>query len=278
MSFSPSKKKLVYSKMGQRKLLLMEVKFLTKYGHLAQTVIYAGAAPGRHIPFLAELFQNHTFHLYDPREFHIDNVDHPRIHTHQELFTNEHSSSSGTDILFISDIRRSVEDKTREEIDNIIVGDMQMQMKWTISMQPRACMLKYRLPSTFTPDDIDFPYLEGEVWEQPWAPLVTYESRLVATAPYQLSHHNKEEYMENMKTWSQIRHKERQHKIPLKRCPGLCYCEECNREITIWKEYGAKSNTDISNLIRRCSTRTSPLGRHKRWKYATPNSWIPVSE
>ena len=38
---------------GQRKLLFSEIEFLTLYGHLAKTVVYAGAAPGMHISFLS---------------------------------------------------------------------------------------------------------------------------------------------------------------------------------------------------------------------------------
>src|SRR6185312_13213560 len=40
---------------GQRKLLLSEILFLTRWGHLGKTVVYAGAAPGSHIPYLSTL-------------------------------------------------------------------------------------------------------------------------------------------------------------------------------------------------------------------------------
>jgi hypothetical protein len=39
-------------RFGQRKLLLGEVAFLNKYGHLASLVIYVGAAPGKHVLYL----------------------------------------------------------------------------------------------------------------------------------------------------------------------------------------------------------------------------------
>jgi hypothetical protein len=51
---------------GQRKLLLTEIEFLTRYGHLSDTVIYAGAAPGTHTAVLAALFPKHKFHLHSP--------------------------------------------------------------------------------------------------------------------------------------------------------------------------------------------------------------------
>ena len=46
--------------------------FLTEYGHLANTVIYAGAAPGAHIPYLSFLFPKHKFILVDPNEFNFN--------------------------------------------------------------------------------------------------------------------------------------------------------------------------------------------------------------
>lgn len=56
---------------GQRKLLMVEIYFLTTYGHLSKNVIYAGAAPGMHIAFLSHLFKDHKFYLYDPSEFRL---------------------------------------------------------------------------------------------------------------------------------------------------------------------------------------------------------------
>ena len=38
---------------GQRKLLLSEIEFLTLYAAPGDLVLYAGAAPGGHIPYLA---------------------------------------------------------------------------------------------------------------------------------------------------------------------------------------------------------------------------------
>ena len=55
---------------GQRKLLFSEIEFLTLYGHLAKTVVYAGAAPGTHINYLSkELFPEHKWVLVDPAPF-----------------------------------------------------------------------------------------------------------------------------------------------------------------------------------------------------------------
>ncbi len=71
---------------GQRKLLLSEIEFLTVHGSPGCVVIYAGAAPGTHIPYLVKLFPEvKCFVLYDPADFAVTNSE--RIEVHQGFFT-----------------------------------------------------------------------------------------------------------------------------------------------------------------------------------------------
>jgi hypothetical protein len=69
---------------GQRKLLLSEIEFLSLFIPQLRArspppkrivVVYAGAAPGTHIPYLFDLFDNRTgdlqFALFDPAYFSI---------------------------------------------------------------------------------------------------------------------------------------------------------------------------------------------------------------
>jgi hypothetical protein len=73
---------------GQRKLLMCEIEFLCKHAKSGDTVVYAGAAPGRHILTLAELlFPELDFQLYDPAPFNIRPSRNVGIH--QECFTRE---------------------------------------------------------------------------------------------------------------------------------------------------------------------------------------------
>jgi hypothetical protein len=72
---------------GQRKLLLSEIEFLTHYAEPGITVVYAGAAPGTHIPYLAGLFPGVSFVLVDPNKFNC--VSSGRIVVRQEYFTHE---------------------------------------------------------------------------------------------------------------------------------------------------------------------------------------------
>ena len=61
---------------GQRKLLLSEIQFITLYWDNLDVpipiLVYAGAAPGLHIPFLSQMFPEAEFHLYDPANAHPD--------------------------------------------------------------------------------------------------------------------------------------------------------------------------------------------------------------
>lgn len=76
---------------GQRKLFLSELYFLTKYSKLGKVVIYAGAAPGTHIEYLATLFPEHIFLLVDPCHYDIKptGLPHKEIILVNDYFTNE---------------------------------------------------------------------------------------------------------------------------------------------------------------------------------------------
>lgn len=67
------------------------------------TVLYVGAADGKHINIYNKLFPNVKWILYDPRDFMIKEND--KIEIHQEFFTDELCEKyKGVD-AFISDIR-----------------------------------------------------------------------------------------------------------------------------------------------------------------------------
>jgi len=169
---------------GQLKLLLSEIRFLTEFNELGTVVVYAGAAPGHHIAYLASLFPEHTFELYDPCEFSTILEGHPRVHCHREYFTNsmakelgEHFADDG--ILFISDMRtadhRLMSD---EENEQCIVRDNEAQKEWVQAMRPRKAMLKFRCPY---PDRIAGPsrYLDGDLWLQSFNRRSGTETRLI---------------------------------------------------------------------------------------------------
>jgi hypothetical protein len=54
---------------GQLKLLLSEIDFLTDFARHGDTVVYAGATCGSHLPILARMFKDLrlSWHLFDPQ-------------------------------------------------------------------------------------------------------------------------------------------------------------------------------------------------------------------
>jgi len=169
---------------GQLKLLLSEIRFLTEFNELGKVVVYAGAAPGHHIGYLAELFPEHRFELYDPCEFSKSLDGHDRIAVHREYFTNSLAAELGTKwkeegVLFISDIRTADHRQmTEEENEACIMKDNEWQKQWVQAMKPKKAMLKFRCPY---PDRIAGPsqYLDGQIWIQSFNRRSGTETRLI---------------------------------------------------------------------------------------------------
>ena len=175
---SPHREILIH--WGQKKLLLSEIEFLTKYGHLSNIVVYAGSAPGTHIDYLVKMFPDHKFILYDPRDFDVR--DSPRIEKHKQYFFAK-DAKKYKGILFISDIR-TAEDEIPDDDD--IIQNMNMQKEWVNIMKPAMSMLKFRLP--YTPGKTK--YLDGDIYLQIYAPITSTETRLITDGKKQKIYDN----------------------------------------------------------------------------------------
>jgi hypothetical protein len=178
--------------LGQLKLFMSELMFLSRMiDDGDETVVYAGAAPGQHISFLAKLFPDAKFELWDPREFKVKRL--PNIETHKGFFTNEVAETyaerrkNGEKILFISDIRdRSVvaseaimkKDETEgmDADEKLISTDMLLQKEWCDRIRPKAAFLKFRFPWKSGNTN----YYDGKIYLQPYYSIAT-ESRLLVT-------------------------------------------------------------------------------------------------
>ena len=200
---------------GQRKLLLSEIEFLTICWNPTTVpnplCVYAGAAPGTHIPILSMLFPSIVFHLYDPREFSIKATD--KITIYQEYFTDDVAQryANRSDVFFICDIRtacysdietkklssfgirkfdnrgnpignqqliRKAHKEAQVENEDQIWVDMTMQQNWVMIMNPEEAFLKFRLPYALDGKDRIVQYLQGMVYWQAWAPQTSTETRL----------------------------------------------------------------------------------------------------
>lgn len=163
---------------GQRKLLVAEIEFLTTYHSQADVCVYIGAAPGTHIPFLAQLFPFLRFILVDPSSFAIS--ESYNVIIHQIFATPEFCSTfRSMKTILISDIRTADHRiMTPSEVDACIQRDMELQKQCVIAQVPVACMLKFRLPWSAGSST----YLKGKVFFPIWGPQTTTESRLVCTS------------------------------------------------------------------------------------------------
>jgi hypothetical protein len=173
---------------GQRKLFLTELAFMNMFWDPTTIpnpiVVYAGAAPGTHIPFLLELYPEISeLHLYDPRDFASSLKSNPKIHVYQEYFTDETAKhwSNNKNVLFISDIRTAdyTVAESLDQNEEQIMQDLIMQETWYKLMQPAQAMLKFRLPYPGGTRPNTMQYLNGHVMRQPWAPQTSTETRLI---------------------------------------------------------------------------------------------------
>ena len=169
---------------GQRKLLITTLQFLTRSWDPSRVpnpvVVYAGAAPGKNIQIVSDLFPTATFHLYDPAKFSVRPTS--SINLYNQYFTDADATkwSNRSDIFFISDIRtadyRTMDETTNEQT---IWQDMLDQARWYHIIKPVAAHLKFRLPYPNKGIPNVVKYFPGQVFKQPWAPQTSTEVRLV---------------------------------------------------------------------------------------------------
>lgn len=189
--------------LGQLKLLISEIMFLTKKASDNDLVLYVGAAEGYHIYKLAEMFPTLTFDLWDPGKFGVDKRGNIRIFN--RFFTNKIASSyvnksdkSKSDILFISDIRsleiaNKIGQETMNEYNKIIDDDNNRQLKWVQIIKPKSAFLKFR-PAY---DSKITKYLDGEIYLQAYSPKSS-ETRLLTSNYSKLVDYDDAEFDEKM--------------------------------------------------------------------------------
>ena len=172
---------------GQRKLLMTEIFFLSKYklqylpplenitynkydvptDKNIPIVLYMGAGPGNHCVLLCKLFKGVVYHLYDKTPFDkkLINYGFKNVFLYNELFLDEQEkkyiklSKKGYTIYLISDIR-SFDDDKKEEIVGI---NQEMQNHWITHINPVASMVKFRALY----DSNNITYLDGKILLQP---------------------------------------------------------------------------------------------------------------
>ena len=166
---------------GQLKLLLSEIEFLTPFYGQSLCVIYAGAAPGLHVPMLARMFPSMHFVLVDPAPSFVANGEYCNVEVIADFMTDtlagDFAAKYGPNLLFISDVRvgATVENESDDAQQQRIQRDMDAQRGWLMVMRPLSSILKFRLPWCGGMSK----YLSGRIHFPVYGKSLTHEARLV---------------------------------------------------------------------------------------------------
>jgi hypothetical protein len=169
----------------------MEILFLTKYGHMSDTIVYVGASPGQHILQLKILFPKHKWILIDPRPISIK-IRNDDIFLQKCMTTTMAEQFKHKKYLLISDVRSCSMDgelygMPLNDSDTLVQNDMDNQLDWVQAGKFVMSSLKFRLPwdNKFT------HYLDGELHCQPWIGEFSTETRLFTTGSTMRFYSNK---------------------------------------------------------------------------------------
>jgi hypothetical protein len=222
-----------------------------------------------------------------------DRADGGGIYIINEIFTVELAQQigalveAGRDVLFISDIRTVVSGKRTSDLD--ILWNSAQQFIWHRLIRPRASMLKFRHPfhidesvtslqqGAWSADiglaremglDLlanykarQFHYLDGTIKLQPWAPVMSSETRLVVPRDAKIRDYSPSSNYDDRLFWYNTvdrlfcHHANADANIEL----GFDHCADCSLESVIWREYrrrfGGKSVQQhvlmLCNVLRR---------------------------
>jgi hypothetical protein len=236
--------------LGQRKLLISEIEFLTEVlstNNATAMVVYAGAAPGSHIVHLAEMFPSIRWELYDTNKFAGPLHRHPNVNLYHEYLTPELAAKSyhpGT-TYFISDIRTQTDDDAIKR-DNLLVNHILQ------ALNPISAILKFRLP--FSPGMTPFP--AGQIRLQPWTSHDSTECRLICAQPYTLQDVNHTVHEEGMMAHNLQRPIYRNGILPQRlqsefRSAGITANWDQHREYQVVQNYSNKYNKDTDQVHRK---------------------------
>ena len=190
---------------GQLKLLCCEIQFLRRVGDWKGcTLIYAGASPGTHLPLLMRMFRGLCFVLIDPHRSALGRGSR-RVRILRTCMTDElaHELARqyGERVLFVSDVRvGGPRHETDDEHQARIERDMDAQMRWHCILNPRASLLKFRLPWNRPHTD----YLEGTLLLPIHGKRLTHEARLFVPRGAETVRYDNQKYQRQMAYFNQV--------------------------------------------------------------------------
>lgn len=242
MNLSVNFKKSIHH-IGQRKLLLGELEFLTimynkydlfKYNKVI--CLYIGAGPGSHLKFFEDKFKNLKWHLYDPGSFTLK--ENNKFKIFNSFFTDKDINkykNKKYPVLFISDIRNP---KFKDKFDfPVIKKDMEFQKKIVKEIKPFGAILKFRLDFNFG----KLKYLYGDIYLQNWSSVNSTETRLICNKDDSKNYtkeiiYNNDDYNDKLFYFNHCyRMNLFKHNVNNINC--LCHCYDCTSEIYIIANY-----------------------------------------
>eukprot|EP00051_Salpingoeca_urceolata_P002337 m.49286 g.49286 ORF g.49286 m.49286 type:complete len:444 (+) comp12062_c0_seq3:114-1445(+) len=213
----------------QRRLLLSEIEFLTRFSEPGMTVVYASVAPGVQLKPLTEFFPNLRFVVYDslPLAAHLENCSNLTIRT--ETFSDAVARTFAQDnALFISNLRSG------SEASEAVSDDLAAQISWCKTMRPRCALLNFRLPW----QEGTTPYFDGEILLPVWSAATATESRLIVQNIDEMKDYDNNEYEQQMFYFNTVQRVARyDHNVE---ATGIDHCYDCRAEVAILDGYVAK--------------------------------------
>lgn len=264
---------------GQRKLLLSEIEFFTTYAKdclFSGFVVYVGAAEGRHIKQLLDMFRYLHFHLYDTTKFDESLYEENRVLIYNRYFTDDDAklwcdikNETNVNVFFISDIRTANPGNGQgkdnpQQVEIKVADDMNNQMNWHILMKPTKSLLKFRLPWKKPDDNPHTKYLDGDVYLPVWGPQTTSEARLVPNGDT-TKWWDSQKYEGQMFHFNTVTRIARyNHDMPVGHHAGFHdYCYDCTAEYNILQNYlnVVSQNFSIDQLLTLCANCSTACGR-----------------
>lgn len=241
---------------GQRKLLMSEIEFLTRCTEPGKTftIVYAGAAPGSHTNYLADMFPDCKFVLVDPAPFVAEETK--QIKIIKGYMTDEIAEEykDTENVMFVSDIRTAnPRVMSAAQVEERVKIDNQMQVDWIEKMNPIGSLLKFRCPYYDEKEHkkikeelkegekdtyLYYEYYKGDVYLPVWGPQSTTECRLYVPKDREMIDYDIKRFEEQLFYFNnETRVMFYPHNV---KSPGLDHCFDCRSEVKILRDYLAK--------------------------------------
>jgi hypothetical protein len=176
------------TKWPQRKQLLAEIHFLTKYldPKLSQTVIYLGGSPGKHLELLVDFFAGITFLCFDSAGY-SGVVSKERLILHARTISEDEIETWRGRAYLIIDLKTNqAEDYqaggevTATNVRRRRIDDLTLQRRYYTALQPIKGLLTFIPPYPKENGKRElFQYLDGQGYFVPWAGNNSTEIKLV---------------------------------------------------------------------------------------------------